>query len=292
MRQPDKRLWQTLRRHRHADRPVPQPRRSRARGARERSALPRADPPFVRLVLGARHGRTASRGSRGRNVAGGDPGLQRRLIGQRALGHRPRGRRAAGTRTARCSKRASRSTTADVAPHGRRHGALHARERRAAVQSRRQLRRLPRRRPRRHRREARRADAAPRARGGAPARRRRGRGRRTEGRDPRGVRRRGLRLRPLLPRRRRVAALPGRLGDRRAGDRALHRALAQLRVPRGRRPDRHGVAHGRGGLVGRHHARPARARPQRMAGHRPARRLRLPGGRRGPHRSACSTSPA
>ena len=48
----------------------------------------------------------------------------------------------------------------------------------------------------------------------------------------------------------------------------------------------------RGGMVARHHARPARARPQRLAGHRPARRLRLPGARRGPHRSACSTSPA
>ena len=48
----------------------------------------------------------------------------------------------------------------------------------------------------------------------------------------------------------------------------------------------------RAGLVARHHARPARARPQRLAGHRAARRLRL---RRWSPRaapSACSTSPA
>ena len=42
-------------RDRHADRPVPRPRRSRARGARERSALPRAHQPVLRLVLGAGH---------------------------------------------------------------------------------------------------------------------------------------------------------------------------------------------------------------------------------------------
>ena len=62
---------------------------------------------------------------------------------------------------------------------------------------------------------------------------------------------------------------------------ALHRALAGVRVPRGRGPDRNGVAIGRGGVVGRYHARPAGARPQRVAGHRAARRIRLSGARRG-----------
>ena len=235
-------------RHQHADRPVPRPRRGRARGARERSALARADAPFVRLVLGAGRGVPL-------HAARGAAGLRRRRAAAAPahrpapLGERPRGagRLGRAPRRARGAPAVPRSPR--VAHHVRRHHAPHDDQRRAAVQCRRQLRRLPRRGARRLRREACRADPAPRARGGAAARRRRGRRRRAEERDPRGVRKRSLRLRPLLPRRRRGAALPGRVGDRRAEDRALPRALAQLRLPSGRRPDRNGVALGRGGVV-------------------------------------------
>ena len=48
----------------------------------------------------------------------------------------------------------------------------------------------------------------------------------------------------------------------RPDDRAVHRALARLRVPRRRRPDRHRVSERRAGVVDRHRARSARARPQ------------------------------
>ena len=98
------------RRDRHADRPVPRPRRGRARGARERSALPRAHQPVLRLVLGARR-RVPLHAARG-------PQRRRRRPRAAAAPDRPARAgtpasrsRAAGTRTARCSTRASRSTT-------------------------------------------------------------------------------------------------------------------------------------------------------------------------------------
>ena len=98
------------RRDRHADRPVPRPRRGRARGARERSALPRAHQPVVRLVLGARR-RVPLHAPRG-------PQRRRRRPRAAAAPDRPARAgtpasksKAAGTRTARCSRRASRSTT-------------------------------------------------------------------------------------------------------------------------------------------------------------------------------------
>ena len=173
MRQPDKRLWQTLGAigtqigqflsRLAAERAV------RESEARFRALTSLSSDWYWELDAVPVHAPRRPPGGRRRSPSAAAPARCA------ALGSRARGRGAAGTSIARCSTRTAVPRRPHVAPVAGRLGALHARERRERCSTPRSIHRLPRRRPRCHRREARRADARKaRARRGAAARRRRG----------------------------------------------------------------------------------------------------------------------
>ena len=177
MRQPDNRLWQTLRAigtqigqflgRAEAERAV------RESEARWRALTHLSSDWYWELDAEYRFTRLE-----GRQVAGGDVRAAAPPHRPAPLGERPRGAGRLGRAPRHARGAPAIPRPPHVAHHVRRHHPPHDDQRRAAVQCRRQLRRLPRRGARRHRREARRADPAARARGGAAARRGRRRRRR------------------------------------------------------------------------------------------------------------------